>query len=118
MKDYKKLLVWKKAHESTKMIYVFSKSFPKEEQYGITSQIRRAAVSIPTNIVEGCGKFTQKDFANYLQNAFGSTHEVEYLSLLSFELEYLKEDQYKKIESHINEVKAMLISLIKKVHNS
>lgn len=115
MKDYKKLIVWQKGHDNAKLVYDFTKCFPKEERYGITSQIRRAVVSVPTNIAEGCGKFTQKDFARYLQIAFGSAQEAEYLSFLSFELGYLKEEQYVKTNSLINEVKAMLISLLKKV---
>ncbi len=115
MKNFKELIVWKKAHENALLVYNGTKGFPKEEQFGITSQIRRAAVSVPTNIAEGCGRFTQKDFAHYLQTAFGSAQEVEYLSLLSFELGYLNQEQYKNMDSLINEVKAMLISLLKKV---
>ena len=115
MKDFKKLVEWQKGHDNAMLIYNFTKYFPKEERYGITSQIRRAVVSVPTNIAEGCGKFTQNDFARYLQIAFGSAQEVEYLSFLSYELGYLREDQYKKTNALINEVKAMLISLLKKV---
>jgi four helix bundle protein len=115
MQNYKDLIVWQKAHENVLLIYSQTKGFPNEEQFGITSQIRRAAVSIPTNIAEGTGKSTKKDFANYLQSALGSTQEVEYLLLLSNELGYINKDQYLKINSLTNEVKAMLISLIKKV---
>lgn len=115
MKNYKNLVVWKKAHETVVEVYKVSKFFPKEEQYGLTSQIRRAAMSVPTNIAEGCGKFTQNDFAKYLQDAQGSIQEVEYLSMLAYDLGYLKKDIYSKLESQAGEVKAMLISLIKKV---
>jgi four helix bundle protein len=115
MKNYKNLIVWKKAHATVVEIYSVSKDFPREEQYGLTSQIRRAAMSVPTNIAEGCGKFTQNDFAKYLQDAQGSIQEVEYLCLLAYDLEYLKKDVYSKLESQTGEVKAMLISLIKKV---
>ena len=76
MQNFRDLIVWKKAHQNALLIYDSTKIFPKEEQYGITSQIRRAAVSIPTNIAEGSGKFTSKDFANYLQTSLGSAHEV------------------------------------------
>ena len=89
MKDYRKLVVWEKAHKLTLFIYNITQAFPKEEQYGLISQIRRAATSTPTNIAEGCGKNTQLDFARYLQHAFGSMQEVQYLSFLSFELKYL-----------------------------
>jgi four helix bundle protein len=115
MTDYKKLLVWKKAHELVLIVYKETSHFPSEEKYGITSQFRRAAVSIPTNIAEGAGKFSQKDFAQFLQIAFGSVHEIEYLNLLSSDLDYLKDDQSQQINSKISEVKAMLISLIKTV---
>ncbi|MCE2958930.1 MAG: four helix bundle protein [Bacteroidota bacterium] len=115
MRNFKDLIVWKKAHENALIIYELTKSFPKEEQYGITSQLRRASVSIPTNIAEGSGKFTQKDFANFLQISLGSSHETEYLILLSFDLKYINEYDYKNLNQSINEVKAMLISLIKKI---
>lgn len=115
MQNFKDLIVWKKAHENALFIYRLTNAFPKEEQYGLTSQLRRASVSIPTNIAEGCGKFTQKDFANFLQISLGSSHETEYLILLSFELKYIDETIYKSLNQAINEVKAMLISLIKKV---
>ncbi len=115
MKDYKKLIVWQKSHKNAMRIYQLTKKFPKDEQFGVTSQIRRSAVSIPTNITEGCGKFTQRDLAKYLQNAFGSAQETEYLSFLSFELGYLTEEEYKQTDALINEVKAMLISLLSKI---
>lgn len=115
MKNYKDLIVWQKAHQLVLGVYKVTRSFPKEEQYNLTSQIRRAATSSPTNIAEGCGKFTQADFARYLQHAQGSAQEVEYLSLLSYELGYIKEEEYKILDGLANEVKAMLISLIKKV---
>jgi four helix bundle protein len=115
MRNYKDLIVWQKAHAFVLAAYKTSRSFPKEEQYNLTSQLRRAATSIPTNLAEGCGKFTQRDFAKYLQNSMGSAQEVEYLIFLSFELGYISLDDFKKMDSLINEVKAILISLILKV---
>ncbi|HZI54018.1 MAG TPA: four helix bundle protein [Chitinophagaceae bacterium] len=115
MKDYRKLVVWEKAHKLTLLVYNITRAFPKEEQYGLISQIRRAATSTPTNIAEGCGKNTQTDFARYLQNAFGSMQEVQYLSFLSFELKYLDRENYIILENSISEIKAMLIGLIQKV---
>jgi four helix bundle protein len=115
MQDFKDLIVWKKAHENVLLTYKLSRGFPKEEQFGLTNQLRRAATSIPTNIAEGAGKLTQKDFAKFLQTSLGSAQEVEYLLLLSYELKYLNKEDYNKINSSNNEVKAMLISLIKKV---
>ena len=114
MRDYKKLDVWKKAHLLTKHIYKsILPVMPIEERFALTSQLRRSTYSIPLNIVEGCGKNTNKDFASYLDNALGSSHEVEYTCYLIYDLGYLKQDQYDTINLLVNEVKAMLISFIK-----
>jgi len=118
MKNYKNLIVWQKAHALAVCLYRQTTGFPKAEQFNLTSQIRRAATSIPTNLAEGCGKYTQLDFANYLQVSLGSSNEVEYLILLSYELGYLKDEPYKDLDMQVNEVKAMLISLITKVRKS
>jgi four helix bundle protein len=115
MKNNKDLNVWRKAHELVLTIYRITKSFPKEEQFNLISQLRRAGTSIPTNIAEGGGKYTQRDFAKFLQDAQGSSHEVEYLSFLSYELGYLKDGDFKALDSNINEVKAMLIGLLNKI---
>lgn len=114
MRDFKKLAVWKKSHELFLFVYkgVLSK-FPKTEQFDLHSQTKRAAYSIPLNIVEGSGRFTEKDFAHFLDIALGSTHELEYACLLSKDLSYIDEQLYNVINQHINEVKAMLIGLIK-----
>jgi four helix bundle protein len=116
MQDYKKLDVWSKAHLIVKDIYGLTISFPKEELYGLVSQIRRAAVSIPTNIAEGSGKASKADFGRYLQIAFGSANEVEYLLLLSFELKYLSQAQHEGIHAQIEEIKKMLAGLLKSVN--
>lgn len=118
MQNYKNLIVWKKAHELVLYIYKLTFVYPKVEQFGLTSQLRRAAVSIPANIAEGCGKYTQSDLVNYLQTALGSANEVEYLLLLSHELTYLKPAPFNDADLQINEVKAMLINLIKKIRKS
>lgn len=115
MKNFKDLFVWKKAHELVLFLYRLTSRFPKVEQYNLTSQIRRSATSIPTNIAEGCGKSGQADFARFLQISIGSSQEVEYLALLCYELGYIKQDQYTQLDGQINEVKAMLISLVTKV---
>ena len=115
MKNYKDLFVWQKAHALVLKTYQVTKNFPKEEIYNLTSQLRRSATSIPTNIAEGCGKFTQRDFANYLQTSFGSAQESEYLVFLSFELGYMTLNEFKNLDSEINEVKAMLLGLLVKV---
>lgn len=115
MQNFKDLLIWQEAHQLTLKIYESSKGFPKEETFGITSQLRRAAVSIPCNIAEGCGRYTQKDFANFLQIALGSTDETDYLALLAKDLKYLSEDQYLDVQERLNKVRAMNINLIDKV---
>lgn len=115
MQDYKKLIVWQKVHQNVLDVYKLTIRFPKEEVYGITSQIRRAIVSVSNNIVEGTGKFTDKDFANYLQTALGSCQESEYLIMLSYQLEFIDKKTFETINTQIGEVKAMLISLIKKL---
>jgi four helix bundle protein len=86
MKDFRKLKVWKKAHELNMLIYKQSKKFPREEMFSLTNQIRRASSTIPTNIAEGCGRGSDKDSARFIQIAMGSASELEYLILLSFDL--------------------------------
>jgi four helix bundle protein len=118
MQNYKDLTVWKNAHELVLYVYKLTVAYPRVEQFSLTSQLRRAAISIPTNIAEGCGKYTQSDFANYLQTALGSSNEVEYLAYLSHQLGYMKDDTFQSFELQINSIKAMLISLISKVRRT
>lgn len=115
MQNYKDLKVWEKAHKLTVGIYSATKSFPKEELYSLTNQLRRAAASVPANIAEGCGKNTKPDFANFLNIALGSANETEYFLILSKDLEYLLESEFESLFADVNEVKAMLIALINKV---
>jgi four helix bundle protein len=118
MQNYKDLKVWEKAHEFTLKVYEESRSFPKEELYSLTNQLRRAASSIPANIAEGCGKNSRSDFANFLNIALGSANEADYFLLLSKDLNYLVLSRYETLSERINEVKAMLISLINRVRAS
>jgi four helix bundle protein len=116
MRDYHKYDVWKLSHVLT--LYVYKEvlpTLPKSEQFAITSQIKRAAYSIPLNIVEGCGRNTDKDFVHFLDIALGSCQELEYCLLLAFDLGYFDEEKYKKINEDVNEVKAKLINLIKSI---
>jgi four helix bundle protein len=115
MQNYKDLKVWEKAHQFTLDVYRVSTSFPKEEVYGLTSQLRRAATSIPANISEGCGKNTKPDFAKFLNISLGSANEAEYFVILAKDLKYLSLEDYEILIKLINEVKAMLIVLIGKV---
>lgn len=118
MQNYKELKVWEKSHQLTLMVYQVTSSFPKEEIYALTSQIRRAAYSIPCNLAEGCGRKTQKDLAKFLQYSLGSANETEYFLLLSCDLKYISEKEHKELEKIINEIKAMLIALIAKVRST
>jgi len=118
MQNYKDLKVWEKAHQFTLEVYEVTKTFPKEEVYSLTNQLRRAASSIPANIAEGCGKSTQAEFARYLNVSLGSANEAEYFLILSKDLKYLNEMPFNKLFTLINEIKAMLISLIGKVRSS
>lgn len=114
MRDYKKLDIWKRSHLLTKQVYVkILPVMPIEERFALTNQLRRSVYSIPLNIVEGCGKSTNKDFAHYLDNALGSAHEVEYTCYLIYDIGYIDNDLYALINNEINEVKAMLIAFIK-----
>jgi four helix bundle protein len=117
MQNFKELKVWEKSHQLTLSIYKSSAKFPKEEVYNLTSQLRRASVSIPANIAEGCGKNSQAELANFLNISLGSANETEYFLILSKDLDYLTEEQYIILSNNINEVKGMLISLIGKVRN-
>ncbi|MCQ4035394.1 four helix bundle protein [Kaistella montana] len=115
MKDFRQLQVWSKAHHLVKEIYLITESFPKEEIYGVTSQLRRASVSIPTNIAEGCGRGSDADFKRFIQMSFGSASEVEYLVFLSFELSFITESNYVILNPQIVEIKKMLARLINKL---
>lgn len=115
MQNFKELLLWQEAHQLTLSVYEATKNFPKEEIFGVTSQIRRAAVSVPCNIAEGCGRFTSKDLANFLQISLGSTNETDYLTLLAKDLNYLQQQQFDALQEKINKVRAMNINLVNKV---
>lgn len=113
MKDFRQLKVWEKSHQLALAVYKETKKFPKEELYGLTSQIRRASMSIPTNIAEGCGRNTDAEFARFLQIAMGSASETEYQLILALDLEFLSKGSYEKLHNEVEEVKRMLASLLK-----
>lgn len=113
MRDFHNLQIWKRSHELTKHIYFATKSFPKEELFGLTSQIRRAVSSIPTNIAEGCGRGSNADFARFLQISVGSASEVEYQLLLTHELGYMNIDNYQEFSQEVVEIRKMIIKLMK-----
>ncbi|GAI36548.1 unnamed protein product, partial [marine sediment metagenome] len=104
MSDYKKLKVWEDAHKFTIDIYNITKKFPNNEQYGLTSQIRRSSSSIPTNIVEGCGQLDNGNLIRFLGIAKGSAFETEYQLLLSKDLNYITNDEYKLLLAKIQSI--------------
>ena len=108
MRDFKKIQVWERAHRFVLEIYKITSTFPKDELYGLTSQMRRAAVSIPSNIAEGCGRDTQAELARFVHIAGGSASEVEYQLILAHDLGYINDEVYPKLDSEINEIKRML----------
>ncbi|WBV61810.1 four helix bundle protein [Chryseobacterium camelliae] len=118
MRDYKKYDTWKIAHELVKEIYIISENFPKSELFGLTSQIRRASVSIPTNIAEGCGRSTDKEFARFLEISLGSTNETEYLLLLSCDLGFTTENTLSSLTPKLNLIRQKIIQLRKKLLNN
>lgn len=118
MVDYRKYKVWQKSHQLVLDVYAITSNFPKEEQFNLVSQINRAAVSIPTNIAEGCGRETQKELIRFLYISSGSAHELEYLLFLSIELKIKAVENTTKILADIYEVKRMLASLIKKISST
>jgi four helix bundle protein len=118
MKDFRTLKVWEKAHAVTLAIYKATEKFPKHELYALTSQIQRAAVSLSTNIAEGCGKDSDAELKRYFVIAMGSASELEYLLLLARDLNYLPEDSHQTLTADLTEVRRMLNAFIQKLKTS
>jgi four helix bundle protein len=112
VQDFRNLKVWEKAHQLTLAVYKASASFPSEEKYGLTSQLRRASSSIATNLAEGCGRDSNAQLKNFAQIAMGSASEVEYLLLLCKDLTFLDTIRYGLLDKSLTEIKRMLSSLI------
>jgi four helix bundle protein len=115
MKDFRNLKVWEQAHQLTLNIYRLTKSFPREEMYGLTSQMRRCSASIGANIAEGCGKRSNNEFQRFLQIASGSASELDYQLLLSRDLGYVAETEYSQVAQALVILRRMLTSLLTKV---
>ena len=115
MRDFRELKVWEKSHALTLEVYKATKSFPKEEIYGLTSQIRRSSASIPANIAEGCGRSGEPELARFLLIACGSASELEYHLLLSRDIGLLNSSDHDRLTEDIIEVKKMLTTLVKKL---
>jgi four helix bundle protein len=115
MKDFKDLKVWMKAHEATLAIYQSTRGFPREEVYGLTSQMRRAAASVAANIAEGCGRRSDAELHRFLQIARGSASELEYHLLLARDLRLITDIEFKRLEARVVEVQRMLTSLVQRL---
>jgi four helix bundle protein len=112
MRNFRDLTVWQKAHELVIEVYRESGRFPIDERFGLTTQIRKAAVSIASNIAEGCGRGSDRDFSRFLSMAAGSASEVEYQLLLACNLGYLSNETHNRLNDNVNEVKRILNSFI------
>jgi four helix bundle protein len=117
LKNFKDLKVWQKAYQLCVTIYKITKRFPKAEQYGLTSQIRRSAVSVPSNIAEGYGRKTTQEYIQSLYIAYGSHCELETQTMLSKDLGYIKSDDFQELQQDIGDVERMLKALIKSLRN-
>lgn len=117
IKSYKDLTVWQKSFELSLLIYRLTKAFPKEELYALTSQIRRAVISIPSNIAEGYCRQRKLEYIQFLQFAFGSGAEVETQFLIAKELKYITSEEFEKCNQLLNEIMKMLNVLISRLKN-
>jgi four helix bundle protein len=115
MRDYKNILAWQKADDLTVAVYEATKSFPKAEIYSLTSQLRRAAYSVPANIAEGASRNSQKDYLHFLYIARGSAAEVAYYIHLSHRLRYLDPDAHARLLEQADETSRVLTGLIRSV---
>ena len=110
--SYRDLDVWKQSRQLVKSVYQLSKSFPKEEQFGLTNQLRRAAISVPSNIAEGSGRNHSKDSIQFFFIARGSLYEIETQLIISFDLEYISESQLQEVLVQVTRCKKLLNGFI------
>lgn len=117
MHNFKELKVWQEARTLVKATYQLSKAFPEDERFGLTNQIRRSAISIPSNIAEGCGRKTDKDFCHFLYVSQGSAFELETQLILALDLEYISQETFDTIEIEVTKVQKMLNGLINSIES-
>ena len=118
MRDFHTLKVWERAHLLTLTVYKLTRGLPREELYGLTSQMRRASASIPANIAEGCGRSGNREFHRFLSVAIGSAVELEYFLLLTRDLELISTQSYNSINDELIQTRRMLIGLLQRVATS
>jgi four helix bundle protein len=115
VKDYRSLQVWQRGHALTLEVYSLTQRFPKEELFGLTSQLRRCCASIPANLAEGCGRDSDAELKRFVDIAHGSASEAEYYLLLACELDYLDTTKHRRLAAEIAELKKMLGALSRKL---
>lgn len=115
MRDFRKYDVWALSHELVLEVYKITSEFPISEKYQLTSQMQRAAYSIPSNFCEGCGRDSDKDFNRFVQMALGSAHELEYFFILAKDLSFITVQNQKELSDLINEIKKKLYNLSRKL---
>lgn len=113
MRDFHSIKAWHKAHSLALDVYRATREYPADERFALISQSQRAAISIPANIAEGCGRDTERELARYCQIASGSACELEYLLLAARDLNYISEDTHRTLDTSVNEVKRMLNAFVK-----
>ena len=117
MRNYRDLEVWKISHKLTLELYTVSKKFPKDELFGLTSQLRRATVSIGANLAEGCGRRTSPEFARFIRIAMGSASELDYHLLLCRDFGFITSEFYARNSKELIRVRKMLLALLNSVEN-
>jgi len=115
MKKFKNLNMWKKGIELVKSTYLITKDFPDEEKYGLTSQIRRSAISIPSNIAEGYGRNSDKEFNHFLNIARGSSYELETQIIIAYEIEYITNEILEDLTEKLDEIQRMITNFQKRL---
>jgi len=115
MKDFRDLKVWQRAHQVALTIYRCTRDFPREETYGMVSQLRRCSSSVAANIAEGCGRSGNAEFGRFLTMAMGSASELEYFILLARDLHYLSPEKHETVAHDVVEMRRMLNRLLSKV---
>jgi four helix bundle protein len=115
MKDFRELKVWQRAHELTLAVYQITAKFPRQELYGLTSQLRRSSSSVPANLAEGCGRSGDAELARFCSIALGSASELEYHLLLARDLKLIRPGDHEELAQRVTEVKRMLTGLLKKL---
>ena len=115
MRNFQELSIWQRSHQLTLKIYLLTRTFPNDELYGLTSQIRRSSASVPTNIAEGCGRNSDAELKRFLTIASGSISELEYQVLLSKDISYLPLNIYQELTTEIIEIRKMIYAFIQKL---